>query len=90
MAVRKLGLKNVTVVSAALVLLLVGCDGSKHQRGDCLLTDDGFIWFVADVDGDSYVVRGRFGDEWGSAVKMKQSHGDRYELVPSCVKPNDS
>ena len=90
MTVRKLGLTNVTVVSAALVLLLVGCDGSKHQRGDCLITGDGFIWFVADVDGDSYVVRGRFGDEWGSAVKMNQSHGDQYELVPSCVKPNDS
>jgi hypothetical protein len=84
---RKAAPKKLMLLVTMPILLLVGCDGAKHQRGDCIADEDGFVWFIADVDGDSYVARLRMKDKWGEAVKMEKSIGDRYELIPSCDKP---
>ena len=77
---------------ASLVMLsavfLTSCSSEpKHDRGNCVAAEDGFVWFIVDVDDDSYVVRGRFPDGWGSPVKVEQEHGDRYQLIPSCDEP---
>lgn len=77
---------------ASLVMLsaafLTGCSSeSKHDRGDCVAAEDGFVWFIADVDDDSYIVRGRFPHGWGSPVKVELEHGNKYQLIPSCADP---
>ena len=77
----------VSIVTLSAVFL-TGCSSEpKHNRGDCVAAEDGFVWFIADVDDDSYVIRGRFPHGWGSPVKVEQEHGDQYELIPSCDKP---
>ena len=67
------------------VMASLGCDSSPsivHQRGDCVVTRDGFLWFVADVERSTYVVRGRFGDEWGLPTSIKHDLLDTYDLAP--------
>ena len=69
-------------------VFLTGCSSEpKHDRGDCVTAEDGFVWFIADVDDDSYVVRGRFPHGWGSPVKIELEHGNQYQLILSCDDP---
>jgi hypothetical protein len=66
------------------IVLLTGCDrelNSKHQRGDCVAADDGFMWFITNVEESSYTARGRFGSRWGTPTHIARERLDKYELI---------
>jgi hypothetical protein len=63
-----------------LSFFLISSLRSEFNSGDCIKSEDGYIWYINNYSWGEYSLMGWQGNSWGNEVKIKKHIIERNEV----------